>query len=192
MLYLLLFLPFLLYIGFLSWHIYACDYVFLFYAPQTRLLIPLFAQSECQRSEELSWYYLNVDKDKMWLFFMRVNLPCLRLYCKFQWWPVTMSTIALQLHERSLENSSSMHSFITNFRSIKRFSYDLKKWFRSVFVICFIKIKTVQLFINYHKFYRKQYPLPAVSRLASRGEQWLHVCNIYTDRSQERLEKKSS
>ena len=44
----------------------------------------------------------------------------------------------------------------------------------------------------YHKFYRKQYPLPAVSRLASRGEQWLHVCYIYTDRSQERLEKKSS
>ena len=46
--------------------------------------------------------------------------------------------------------------------------------------------KLFQLFINYHKFYRKQYPLPAVSRLASRGEQWLHVCNIYTDRSQER------
>ena len=41
-------------------------------------------------------------------------------------------------------------------------------------------------------YYRKQYPLPAVSRLASRGEQWLHVCNTYTDRSQERLEKKSS
>ena len=37
------------------------------------------------------------------------------------------------------------------------------------------------LFINYHKFYRKQYPLPAVSRLASRGEQCLHVCNIYTN-----------
>ena len=51
---------------------------------------------------------------------------------------------------------------------------------------------TVYLFINYGKFYRKQYPLPAVSRLASRGEQWLHVCNIYTDRSQEILEKKSS
>ena len=49
-----------------------------------------------------------------------------------------------------------------------------------------------QLFINDHKFYRKQYPLPAVSRLASRGEQWLHVGNTYTDRSQERLQKKSS
>ena len=53
-------------------------------------------------------------------------------------------------------------------------------------------LQLFQLFINYHKFYRKQYPLPAVSRLASRGEQWLHVCNTYTDRSQERLEKKSS
>ena len=51
---------------------------------------------------------------------------------------------------------------------------------------------TVSLFINYHKFYRKQYPLPPVSRLASRGEQWLRVCNIYANRSQERLEKKSS
>ena len=28
-------------------------------------------------------------------------------------------------------------------------------------------------------FYRKQYPLPAVSRLARRGEQWLHVCYIF-------------
>ena len=55
-----------------------------------------------------------------------------------------------------------------------------------------ITVQLFQLFINYHKFYRKQYPLPAVSRLASRGEQWLHVCNTYTDRSQERLEKKSS
>ena len=40
-----------------------------------------------------------------------------------------------------------------------------------------------QLFINCLLiiviFYRKQYPLPAVSRLASRGEQWLHVCYIY-------------
>ena len=42
-----------------------------------------------------------------------------------------MSTIALLLHEtKSLENSSSMHSFITNFRSIEQFSYDLEKWFR--------------------------------------------------------------
>ena len=41
-----------------------------------------------------------------------------------------------------------------------------------------------QLFINCLLiiviFYRKQYPLPAVSRLASRGEQWLHVCYIIT------------
>ena len=42
----------------------------------------------------------------------------------------TMPTIALLLHERPLENSSSMHSFITNFGSIKRLSYDLEKWFR--------------------------------------------------------------
>ena len=31
-----------------------------------------------------------------------------------------------------------MHSVITNFRSTERFSYDLEKWFRYVFVICFI------------------------------------------------------
>ena len=42
-----------------------------------------------------------------------------------------MSTIAVLLHEtKSLENSSLMHSFITNFRSIEQFSYDLEKWFR--------------------------------------------------------------
>ena len=42
-----------------------------------------------------------------------------------------MSTIAVLLHEtKSLENSSSMHSVITNFRSIEQFSYDLEKWFR--------------------------------------------------------------
>ena len=42
-----------------------------------------------------------------------------------------MSTIAVLLHEtKSLENSSSMHSFITNFRWIKQFSYDLEKCFR--------------------------------------------------------------
>ena len=42
-----------------------------------------------------------------------------------------MSTIALLLHEtKSLENSSSMHSFIINFRSTEQFSYDLEKWFR--------------------------------------------------------------
>ena len=46
------------------------------------------------------------------------------------------------------------------------------------------------VFINYGKFHRNQYKLPAVSRLARRGEQWLHVCNIYTNRSQERLEEK--
>ena len=57
--------------------------------------------------------------------------------------------------------------------------------------ITFPLLHCFTLFINYDKFYRKQYPLPAVSRLASRGDQWLHVCNIYTDRSQERLEKKS-
>ena len=33
--------------------------------------------------------------------------------------------------------------------------------------------------MNYGKFYSKQYPLPAVSWLASRDEQWLHVCYIY-------------
>ena len=53
------------------------------------------------------------------------------------------------------------------------------------------QLNSTQLFINYHKFYRKQYPLPAVSRLASRGEQWLHICNTYTDRSQERLVKET-
>ena len=42
-----------------------------------------------------------------------------------------MSTIAVLLHEtKSLENSSSMHSVITNFRSIEQFSYDLEKWSR--------------------------------------------------------------
>ena len=46
----------------------------------------------------------------------------------------------------------------------------------------------VQLFINYGKFYRNQYSLPAVSRLARRGEQWLHVCNIQLFR--ERLSEK--
>jgi len=35
--------------------------------------------------------------------------------------------------------------------------------------------KLFELFINYIKLYNKQYPLLAVSRLASRGEQWLHV-----------------
>ena len=53
------------------------------------------------------------------------------------------------------------------------------------------ELNSTQLFISYHKFYRKQYPLPAVSRLASRGEQWLHICNTYTDRSQERLVKET-
>ena len=42
-----------------------------------------------------------------------------------------MSTIAVLLHEtKSLENSSSIHSFITNFRWIKQFSYDREKCFR--------------------------------------------------------------
>ena len=42
-----------------------------------------------------------------------------------------MSTIAVLLHEtKSLENSSSIHSFITNFRWIKKFSYDREKCFR--------------------------------------------------------------
>ena len=36
-----------------------------------------------------------------------------------------------------------------------------------------VQLSTVQLFINYCKFYRKQYPLPTVSRLASQSEQWL-------------------
>ena len=73
MLYILL-LSFLFLLDFLSWHIYAWNYLFFFYTTQTRLLIPLFTQSECQSSEELFWYYLNVDKDKMLLFlFMPVN-----------------------------------------------------------------------------------------------------------------------
>ena len=47
---------------------------FRFCTTQTPLLIPLFTQSECRSSEELFWYYLNVEKDKMLLFlFMLVN-----------------------------------------------------------------------------------------------------------------------
>ena len=71
--------------------------------------------------------------------------------------------------------------------SAERSSFEVSEW-----LVVFGSVQLFQLFINYHKFYKKQYPLPAVSRLASRGEQWLHVCNIYTDRSQERLEKNSS
>ena len=52
------------------------------------------------------------------------------------------------------------------------------------------RMEAVYLFIDNGKFYKKQYPLSAVSRFASQGEQWLVICNIYTDRSQERVEKK--
>ena len=47
--YILLIL-FMLKIGFFSGYIYAWNYLFLFYTTQTRLLIPLFTQSECQSS----------------------------------------------------------------------------------------------------------------------------------------------
>ena len=50
--------------------------------------------------------------------------------------------------KKPVENSSSMHSFITNFRSIERFSYDLEKRFRQVFVICFIKKQGLFVFSN--------------------------------------------
>ena len=52
--------------------------------------------------------------------------------------------------------------------------------FLSLFYILYI---TVQLFMYYCKFYSKQYPLPAVSWLASRGEQWLHGCYILNNYS---------
>ena len=73
---LLLWLPYVVYtfVSFFVLDRFSIRTYLRFYTTQTRLLIPLFTQSECQSSEELSWYSLNVDKDKMLLFlFMPVN-----------------------------------------------------------------------------------------------------------------------
>ena len=73
---LLLWLPYVVYtfVSFFVLDRFSIRTYLRFYTTQTRLLIPLFTQSECQSSEELFWYYLNVDKDKMLLFlFMPVN-----------------------------------------------------------------------------------------------------------------------
>ena len=60
---------------FLLYNKHVGTFLYVYYFMQIRLLIPLFTQSECQSSERLSWFYLNVDKGKMLIFlFMPVNI----------------------------------------------------------------------------------------------------------------------